>query len=190
MESYLYYAAALFIGFFLGYAIAFKKYRQEKEKARRDYLTKVFNYRELSSRLNQFVYEQEPDMAFALLDLDNFKTINDSMGYEAGDQLLKQFVEFLVARIRAGDMLFRFKNGDEFMIVFRHLPSNHQGEVADRLQNALEQASFHLGENDFGLTMSVAITSLQPGDSQRSLLNRLELGLKKAKETRNRTWLV
>jgi len=186
METYIISAITLFVGFFLGFSASYKRYKRERKKAGEDYLTKVFNYREFEQKTEEIIKLRKGYNAAVLLDLDRFKEINDSLGYAAGDEVLKQFTEIIDSQVRSSDLVFRFKNGDEFVILFRNLPENSFTKVGERLREAVETTPFKSGQDQINLTVSIGMTTLKENDSKDTLIERLEKGLKIAKGEENK----
>jgi diguanylate cyclase (GGDEF)-like protein len=85
------------------------------------------------------------DMAFVMVDLDHFKTINDSAGHAAGDAVLRQLKDLLKAACRTSDIIVRW-GGDEFLIVARDLNSEGLAELAERIRTRVGQHVFEVGE--------------------------------------------
>lgn len=109
----------------LGVIIDIHEQKQEILKSRQeaalDPLTGLFNRRECIRRLNTYIALEEDLMAFILIDLDDFKMINDSMGHNAGDRTLRSVGDVLRSLTRAEDIVARI-GGDEFVICLLHLP--------------------------------------------------------------------
>ncbi len=85
------------------------------------------------------------DMAFVMVDLDHFKTINDSAGHAAGDAVLKQLTDVLKSASRSSDIIVRW-GGDVFLIVARDLSGNGLAELAERIRSRVGQQVFEIGE--------------------------------------------
>ena len=85
------------------------------------------------------------DMAFVMVDLDHFKTINDSAGHAAGDAVLRQLKDLLKGACRTSDIIVRW-GGDEFLIVARDLNSEGLAELAERIRTRVGQHVFEVGE--------------------------------------------
>src|SRR6185312_14842920 len=127
--------------------------RQLEDASTTDPLTGLKNRRylgqQLPSDLAHFRREREkPEnanqvIAFAIADLDHFKAINDRAGHFAGDELLKQVAERLVASVRAGHYVVRW-GGEEFLIVFRPMPRDETPHVVDRVHKAISEKPFIL----------------------------------------------
>ncbi|HEV2112452.1 MAG TPA: diguanylate cyclase [Gammaproteobacteria bacterium] len=100
----------------------------------------------------------EQVIAFAIADLDHFKQINDRYGHFAGDALLRQVAERLVASVRAGHYVVRW-GGEEFLIVFRSMPRDETARVVDRVQKAVTETPFRLpGGEQIALSLSLGYT--------------------------------
>jgi len=130
-------------------------------------------------------------MALLFVDLDNFKTVNDSLGHEAGDVLLKQVAERLSQRVRQEDTLGRL-GGDEFVLVLEHL--RHPQQAAHVAQAVIDtlSAPFELGEGDAAevyVRASVGI-SLFPNDGVRAadLIRQADAAMYQAKRQGRNTF--
>lgn len=100
----------------------------ETEKAAQlDALTGVYNRATFTKQVNFYMnlVNKEEMCALVLLDMDNFKFINDTQGHLVGDSLLKQFAEILKSNFRGTDYIGRY-GGDEFMVFIKDIPSNEQ----------------------------------------------------------------
>jgi diguanylate cyclase (GGDEF)-like protein len=142
--------------------------RQLEDASTTDPLTGLKNRRylgqQLPSDLAHFRREREkPEnaeqvIAFAIADLDHFKDINDRAGHFAGDSLLKQVAERLVASVRAGHYVVRW-GGEEFLIVFRPMHRDETAHVVDRVHKAVRERPFTLpGGEKLTVTCSMGYT--------------------------------
>jgi diguanylate cyclase (GGDEF)-like protein len=113
---------------------------QLARQANHDSLTGLVNRRCLAERLSTALarsYPADQAPAVVLLDLDNFKQVNDTLGHGAGDQLLKVVAERLTSGLREGDVAARF-GGDEFVVLFEEpLTMAEAASLAARLQEAV-----------------------------------------------------
>jgi diguanylate cyclase (GGDEF)-like protein/PAS domain S-box-containing protein len=121
-------------------------------------------------------------VAVMFLDLDRFKHVNDSLGHEAGDQLLTESARRLEANAREGDTAARF-GGDEFVLMFDDLASAADAdELATKTLNVFAQP-FMVDDHELYLTASIGI-SLFPDDAEdsRTLLQNADTAMYRAKE--------
>src|SRR5439155_18998719 len=93
------------------------------------------------------------------LDLDEFKTVNDTLGHEVGDQLLRHVADRVSATIRAQDTLSRL-GGDEFAVLLEDTDLTQAHQVADRIQDALTEEVM-LGGCSFHVTASIGLGAYQ-----------------------------
>jgi len=134
-----------------------------------------------ASRNNQMV-------AILFLDLDHFKTINDSLGHEAGDQLLQQVSLRIKGILRKQDTVARM-GGDEFIVLIPGLmDSNHTARVAEKILDSLAPA-FKIGDNELFIGCSIGI-SIFPDDGMeiKTLLKNSDLAMYRAKEKGRNTF--
>ena len=87
----------------------------------------------------------EQDLMFMLLDIDLFKSVNDTYGHGAGDKLLEQLSQLLKMTLRESDYLVRW-GGEEFLIVVRYCNRSEVPELAERIRQKIEQFEFDLGK--------------------------------------------
>lgn len=139
-------------------------------ESRTDPLTGIANRR----RAQELLAELSPGDAVALLDLDRFKAVNDTLGHAAGDQLLREFALFLAAHIRAGDHLARF-GGEEFLIVLPKTPISGAALLLERLRRRWE-------DTVPTATFSAGAAEHEDGDYAPATLARADVALYQAKD--------
>lgn len=134
-------------------------------------------------------------MVFALLDLDHFKRINDTLGHEGGDELLRQFAGRLQEAVRAGDYCVRW-GGEEFLVVLRPLPRGEVPRIVDRIQKEVSRP-FDLGrEEEVSVTCSIgAVEHPFAGNdpdavSWETLISLADLGLYAVKTAGRNGWAL
>lgn len=167
-----------------------KRYEQQLEYgANYDALTGLANRNLLSDRLRQAIANaaRSGNMVGILLhDLDNFKVINDSLGHDAGDALLKAAAQRMRAVVRETDTVARL-GGDEFVIVLPDIESAHEAMVvANKLLNELSRP-FTVEQQQVYVSASIGV-SLYPrdGEQEQILLKNVDLAMYRAKrEGRN-----
>ena len=121
-------------------------------------------------------------VAILFVDLDRFKTVNDSLGHAVGDQLLKGVAERFGSQLRASDTVARL-GGDEFAILLDDLPNSHGAAVAaQKLLEALAKP-FRIGAHELFTTASIGISCFpQDGGSIEDLLRNADAAMYRAKE--------
>lgn len=120
-------------------------------------------------------------MAFLLLDIDDFKVINDTYGHQEGDTVLQKIAESGRSVLRRGDLFGRI-GGEEFAAVFPGCAPDMARQVAERLQREIQRLAFRSGEQNFGITVSQGLTSMTSEDqSLDSLFARADAAMYEAK---------
>jgi diguanylate cyclase (GGDEF)-like protein/PAS domain S-box-containing protein len=153
-------------------------------QANYDDLTGLPNRVLMLDRLDQAIavaHRQDRLTALIYIDLDRFKTVNDSLGHAAGDLLLKEAALRLAECIREGDTLAR-TGGDEFVVILPGISGRAAIKVADRVVDGFAPP-FHIAGHDYFVTASMGI-SLFPTDGTdgQVLLRNAELAMYKAKD--------
>jgi len=116
-----------------------QKTKQLREQATRDGLTGFFNRRmmdEMVPRELQRAARYHRDMSLAMLDLDGFKAVNDTLGHDEGDRLLRIFAGCIRKIARASDLVYRY-GGDEFLLLLPETTSEQAEEILKRLDGAI-----------------------------------------------------
>lgn len=177
----------LCIFFGLVFSRSIQRQRQELHYlANHDALTGVGNRLGLNEALEdatQRLNRYGEACTLVLLDLDCFKSVNDSLGHLNGDKIIADFAHLLESRLRRTDLLFRF-GGEEFVVLLPHTVLAKGIHLAESLRTAVECHSF---AQDRHLTTSAGISELQRQESPDSWLDRADRALYQAKEEgRNR----
>ncbi|MEN8302494.1 MAG: PAS domain S-box protein [Campylobacterota bacterium] len=113
-----------------------------------------------------------------MLDIDNFKDINDRYGHDIGDYVLKRFSEIISLHIRKSDAFIRW-GGEEFIIISSNLKEQEAISFAEKLKVAISSYEFKQG---IEVTMSIGVTTSKNEDTKESILKRADIALYKAKE--------
>ena len=107
-----------------------------RRHAQTDVLTGLLNHGTFGQQLDALIAAGEP-FSLVMLDLDSFKPVNDGMGHQAGDLLLRQVAEAIVAASRESDRVFRY-GGDEFAVLLPRTDGDHVGPIAERVRAAVK----------------------------------------------------
>jgi len=165
------------LAFPLRNAIHFDTLRQQ---ALTDNLTGVGNRPAFEGALRRAIEQSrrtELSLGLLLLDLDNFKQLNDRQGHLAGDAVLADFAALLQQSIRATDAAFRI-GGDEFVVILYDAHEDAPSLIHRRLQKGLVE---HKVLAQSGIGVSLGHTQLRPGDDVRRLYGRADEALYAAK---------
>jgi diguanylate cyclase (GGDEF)-like protein len=165
-------------------------YRQAHLSALQDALTGLNNRAAFDASLAREVdlsQRQHSPLSLIILDIDHFKTVNDSYGHSAGDLALKTLAESLTHSLRRSDIAFRY-GGEEFSLILSNTDKEAAHVVAERIRTAITQLRCDDGTRSFGMTISLGVTELQQGENAASLFDRADQALYQAKHTgRNKT---
>ncbi len=166
--------------------------------ATQDMLTGIFNRREImhcieneAIRLNRR-HQQDNASVFSLImgDIDKFKTINDTYGHQAGDQVLKQVAATMKDQLREYDRLGRY-GGEEFVAMLPETNFHQAVHIAERMRTAVEKCRIET-TGDLAVTVSFGVATMKAGDNDiEAVLNRADQALYLAKDRgRNKVaWL-
>ncbi|HKU66866.1 MAG TPA: GGDEF domain-containing protein [Candidatus Baltobacteraceae bacterium] len=149
--------------------------------ARTDSLTGLPNRRVLEERLEEELHRSARSrrpFALAIVDMDHFKSINDTFGHPAGDEALQSFANVLRAQARQADFVARFA-GDEFAMVLIDVDPPKARTILDRMVEAVRAVQL---SNDARLSASVGATLSYPVDSAESIVERADAALYQAKQ--------
>jgi two-component system, cell cycle response regulator len=163
----------------------YDKLRTAEESAIHDGLTGLANRRAFDQRLAEVtansVRHSEP-VALLMLDIDKFKSINDSMGHLAGDAALKHLADKLRGVVRAGDQAFRY-GGEEFALLLQKCDRAGAVLVYDRLRGTLSSAPLVFEGEAIPFSVSGGIASMEAGNEfeLKNLIGRADVALYEAK---------
>jgi diguanylate cyclase (GGDEF)-like protein/excisionase family DNA binding protein len=107
-----------------------------RQRAQTDVLTGLLNHGTFAQQLDALVTANET-FSLVMLDLDSFKPVNDGMGHQAGDLLLRQVADAIVAASRDSDRVFRY-GGDEFAVLLPRTDADQVGPIAERVRAAVK----------------------------------------------------
>jgi len=132
-----------------------------------DPLTGVANHRELLARLDSALdsaRRQDKPLSALMIDIDNFKEINDSFGHPIGDEVLRVVATALAAGSRPADLVARY-GGDEFMVVLPDTNAESAHTMAQRLADVVEQSTIPASFDRIRLSVSIGIAAF-PADAE------------------------
>jgi diguanylate cyclase (GGDEF)-like protein len=153
-----------------------------------DALTRVYNRRyleEVVPRQLQFAAREATPIAALFIDLDDFKSINDHHGHEAGDQVLVETSARVRAVVRAEDVVMRY-GGDEFLVLLIGPSALQADAVAGRVAERIERDPMAAGGGELAVRASVGVASSGPATTFEELLHNVDRALYAAKAARGR----
>ncbi|QYF92044.1 diguanylate cyclase [Massilia sp. PAMC28688] len=161
------------------------KLQHMSELVREDQLTGSLNRRGLDD-----VYERESARAdrrgtplcIALLDLDDFKRLNDTYGHQAGDNALRHLVNIVKDTVRTMDVIARF-GGEEFLILLPETTVEAASQTMTRVQRELTKHFFLHDNEKLLITFSAGVALRQPNEDQASLIKRADQAMYEAKKS-------
>lgn len=151
----------------------------------RDALTGLYNRRYLEETLEREVrraVRADQELGILMLDLDHFKTFNDTYGHEAGDTVLRETGSFVARSIRAEDIVCRF-GGEEFVVILPTANLEASRTRAERIRSKLRELTvLHNGQSLGRITVSIGVSALPVnGTSSKELLEAADAALYQAK---------
>ena len=160
------------------------------QMAMTDQLTGLANRHALFERLDEEYERQKRSgqpLSVAMIDVDHFKSVNDTYGHATGDTVLQQIALHIRSGVRKYDVAARF-GGEEFLVLLPNCDLINTQQTAERIRKAIEE-QVHAGSGDGqrGITVSMGVASLLPGESKEALIHRADTALYRAKaDGRNR----
>ncbi len=156
-----------------------------EEKAERDFLTNLLNKFGFQKALQQNILLADGNSwqySILMIDIDNFKKINDTFGHAAGDIILRHFTGILKQNIRSEDIASRF-GGDEFTVVFPNVLREKAFQIAERIRNTVAAKEVRLNSDQkirYSISIGIADSSNENLDFDE-ILERADQALYKAK---------
>ena len=182
----------LFIGlFFRGLIRKLAEARATlNQMAMTDQLTGLANRHALFERLDEEYERQKRSgqpLSVAMIDVDNFKSVNDTYGHATGDTVLQKIALHIRSGVRKYDVAARF-GGEEFLVLLPNCDLINTQQTAERIRKAIEEQVYAgSGDGQRGITVSMGVASLRPGEDKEALIHRADTALYRAKaDGRNR----
>ncbi len=163
------------------------KLQQEKHKfeemAYTDPLTGLSNRRFFlreASRMLELAKRYKEPLALMMLDIDNFKRINDEYGHDVGDLVLKKLAQVIKGSIRSSDVPARF-GGEEFIVLLPRTDEKGAVMVAERIRNNFRNSRVQVNGKDVRTTVSIGVALYEHGEDLDSLIKKADKALYEAK---------
>jgi diguanylate cyclase (GGDEF)-like protein len=151
-----------------------------------DGVTGLYTHKYLKNYLNKELirsFEHEETFSLIMIDIDNFKNINDQYGHPAGDYILKGISELIKRNVHSGaDVVARY-GGEEIAIVLPETPKEYGILVAKRLRHLIENFSFSFNNINIEVTISLGVSNYpEDGETVEELINLADEALYRAKK--------
>jgi diguanylate cyclase (GGDEF)-like protein len=149
-----------------------------------DSLTKVFNRRALTTYLNNLCARKSInyELHLLLLDIDDFKVVNDTYGHIAGDRILVFIAHLLRKTLRDGDKIFRY-GGEEFVIILNRINSQSCIEITNRIIKLINSNKLIYKGESLNVTMSIGLTKFYTNDTPDAIISRADKALYRSKKS-------
>jgi len=159
-----------------------KQVQQLEESSNLDSLTKVFNRRALSTYLESVckIKNIHNDLHLLILDIDDFKLINDTHGHIAGDKILIFIANLLRKTLRDGDKIFRY-GGEEFVITLNRIKEGECQEIGERILKLVNTNQLIYKGTTLNVTISIGATKYHIGDVPDKIISRADKALYRSK---------
>lgn len=159
-------------------------YTTAVNSAHKDPLTGVGNRAAMNTALHreiELASRHNRSLGIILLDVDHFKSINDTYGHAAGDCCLQSLVQCAEKSVRISDMLFRY-GGEEFVIFLPETDESGVLRLAKRLRRRVERLETVYQQQLIRMTVSLGVTTLRESDDDKTLFTRVDEALYQAKQ--------
>ena len=157
------------------------EYHRVKKLALKDAMTGLNNRGHFDTSLHQAMLHAKRNhntFALMILDLDEFKQVNDTYGHQSGDTVIKAFADIISRSIRGDDNAYRI-GGDEFAIIANGNEHSEASMIAARIQHNVSNCPIML---QYGVSTSIGFTLFEQSDSSASIYTRADKALYNAKE--------
>jgi diguanylate cyclase (GGDEF)-like protein len=155
-----------------------------------DHLTSLFNRQGLEILFAQTVKDVDRfkvALSAILIDIDDFKAINDRYGHLAGDRVIQEMGKRIQEALRKSDVVARW-GGEEYLALMKDCTLDQAFEIAEKIRKGIQENALHVVEGAGPITVSLGVAQLRPGETRDNLLDRADQALYRAKEKgRNRS---
>jgi diguanylate cyclase (GGDEF)-like protein len=163
---------------------AFARYQQRiEDMAATDKLTGLLNRQAFSILIDKTFadYRRDPrPISMLLIDVDNFKSVNDRFGHPGGDRILSQVAATIQKGLRTSDIAIRW-GGEEFLVVLKGSTLEQALHVAEQLRLKIEQTPFTVDAQQIPVTVSIGASQYDGTESYEQAISRADTGLYEAK---------
>ena len=163
-------------------------YRKLEEVAKMDSLMKIYNRRTFFELAEKYISQNDIDFAIVMVDLDNFKRVNDTLGHQMGDKVLVETTKVIKRHIKDGDIIGRY-GGEEIIVFIRDIDTKENiFKRVDKIREDIESNNIDNGDSHISITASFGL-SFRGADIRllEDIIEEADKSLYKAKKSgRNR----
>ena len=162
-----------------------RRFRDLSALMNRDSLTGLLNHINLKLALEREISQalrRSSVLSFAMLDIDLFKSVNDTYGHPLGDRVIKSLARLLIQRLRKGDIAARY-GGEEFALILLDTSAADAKTLLDDLRQQFSEISHSHPSGDFTVTFSAGIAACQPHLEMEALIAAADSALYQAKHS-------
>ncbi|GAB6074801.1 sensor domain-containing diguanylate cyclase [Nautilia lithotrophica] len=161
-----------------------QKVKKYSNKAYKDGLTEIFNRRFLEEKAKELFLQykvSKTQVGILMLDIDDFKKINDTYGHDIGDLVLIALADTIKQIIRKNDIFIRY-GGEEFIIILPNSNIENTYKIAEKIRREIEKIKIDIGQKHLEFTISIGVSEIRDNDTSIfDAIKRADINLYKAK---------
>lgn len=172
----------MFLGYFIG-----KFIKNMHIRVYMDSLTGLLNRGYFYFRMNNEIdnmSNKKMCLSLAMIDIDDYKLINDKYGHLEGDKVIKSIADILKQNIRENDAAIRW-GGDEFTLIFPSTDKEDAYKIAERVRSVIELHEYSINDISYNVTVSIGVYSINEKVNIEEFLSNVDTALYKAKIRKN-----
>ena len=162
-----------------------KEIEELQKQSNIDPMTKLYNRKALKfdlEEIHRISQDKQLDISIMMIDVDDFKKINDKYGHLAGDKVLILLSKLIKSAIRETDKAYRY-GGEELLVIFNRTKLDDAKIVAERILNTVRSNKIIYKGNVIKMTLSIGMTAHKSGDTPESLIERADSAVYEAKNS-------
>ena len=162
-----------------------KEIEELQKQSNIDPMTKLYNRKALKfdlEEIHRISQDKQLDISIMMIDVDDFKKINDEYGHLAGDKVLILLSKLIKSAIKETDKAYRY-GGEELLIIFNRAKLDDAKIVAERILNTVRSSKIIYKGNIIKMTLSIGMTAHKSGDTPESLIERADSAVYEAKNS-------
>ena len=158
-------------------------YKQAIKMAHTDPLTNTKNraaFNDTIQREYDLANRNSNPLSLIFIDIDHFKSVNDTYGHECGDVVLSSIASRITESVRSSDIIFRY-GGEEFVVLLSETNLDEAGVIAERIRSAIKNHTLAFDMKTLNITASLGVSSLKGNDTTDTFVNRADNAMYQAK---------